>query len=110
MERGLAFATLAAAQAKAGDIRGALRTADAVENVKDQTLVEMAGNAKAHVLGAIAAAQAEAGNVEGALKTVAGIKDQLEIPSTKVSALARIAIAQSNVGNRAGTQGRRIKI
>jgi tetratricopeptide (TPR) repeat protein len=102
--RNEALGIIAAAQAKAGDVEGALRTAASVENVKDETLRQTAGDAKALVLLDIAAAQAEVGDVKGALKTAEGIKHSFEIPSFKVSALARIAIAQAKAGDRAGAE------
>jgi hypothetical protein len=99
-----AFMMIAAAQVKAGDVKDALSTADAVENVKDANQREHAADDKASVLGGIAVAQAETGDVKGALKAAEGIKQQFDIPSAKASALAGIALAQAKAGDRAGAE------
>jgi hypothetical protein len=87
LHRASAFAAIAGAQAVAGDVEGALKTAEGINSPNDQ--------ARAAAFAGIARAQAAAGDIEGALKTV-------ELTVNRTSALAAIAGAQAAAGDLEG--------
>ena len=80
--------SIAAVQAKAGDIRAALAIAERFEYDSDRGLV----------LTGIAASQAEAGDVKGAFAT----SERIALDSSRADALAWIAVAQERNGNTKG--------
>ncbi len=88
----LAMVIIAVAQAKAGDIAGALKTNKSIER----------SGIRAMGLSRIAAIQADAGDIAGAKKTLAGAID-FEPGGKKANALTMIAIAaaQFKVGDSA---------
>ena len=92
---GKAFRSIARAQARTGDLRGALATASRIEDKYDQ----------AEVLAAIAEARAKDGDAEGAaqaigqaLEAAAWIDDEED----RAKALADIAVAQAEAGDAEG--------
>jgi RNA polymerase sigma factor (sigma-70 family) len=84
-----ALAAIAAAQTKARDVKGALKT---VETLSDRD--------KSLALKQVAEHLAAAGQVEQALKLVEGIQDE----SDRVEALTKIAAAQGRAGDRDGAK------
>lgn len=82
---GLLQPEIAAAQVLAGDVPGAIQTADAISDPKD----------KATAYARIAAAQAQAGDLPGALRTADAIPD----PKEKGAAYAGIAGVQAKAGD-----------
>jgi hypothetical protein len=88
-DRSRALTAIAGAQVKVGDLAGALRTADALDD-----------RWKATVLGAIASAQAGAGDVAGALRTAGAIGP----PEARANALLAVAVAQGKAGDGAAAR------
>jgi tetratricopeptide (TPR) repeat protein len=88
VEHRILFASLIEARTRAGDVAGALRTANAI--------AEAHMSAYGHEL--IATAQAEAGDFKGALETVDAI-DSRKAAETKASAMVWVAIARAEAGN-----------
>jgi RNA polymerase sigma factor (sigma-70 family) len=83
-EKAAVLSFIAREQAKAGDVKEAVRTADTIPT--DQAMDD--------ALAGIAPAQAEAGDLKGALETVARIRDE----SSKAAALDDLAQALARAG------------
>ena len=90
--RDQALFSIAGAQAKAGDIQGALAVTRQIET----------GEESDRALSSIAGAQAKAGDIQGAL----AVTRQIKTYRPRASALAQIAEAQAETGNDRGASRR----
>lgn len=96
-EKADALAGLALAHVEAGDLSGAARAAAMIEDVfSAKPPPEAAVTMKAEVLRAIAVVRARVGDIQGALQTVGNMGN----PYLQASALAEIAVAQAERGDR----------
>lgn len=96
-EKADALAGLALAHVEAGDLSGAARTAALIEDVfSANPPPDAAVTMKDEALRAIAVVRARVGDIQGALQTVGSMGN----PYLQASALAEIAVAQAERGDR----------
>lgn len=97
-----AVGAIALAYAEAGDVPGAVKTVSTIEGIfAGKPFPDTAVTTKAEALRGIAIAQAKAGDIRGALQTARSIMN----PYMQVSALAEIAGAQAERGDRNAAVG-----
>jgi len=89
VDKSSVLSTIARSQVRAGDVPGALQTADAVDSMRRFTVLEV-----------IAVAQARTGDFAGALKTA----NTIQWDVSKAKALQAIALAQAQGGDSAGAK------